>query len=304
MQTRLILRASASRLISRMPDIRGRNKLAYLANRLLLLNSKADPTAEVTMRLGHRMIVDFRSYTECASFYTHDYDTDEIRSILRLFKSEWVVFDVGANVGFWTVPMAKALGQSGRVHAFEPVPSNNLRLRENLRLNDLHGITVVHDLGLSDRPAVLPISLREDFTNGSGTGNASIVIDDSDRRFRCGMIKVDTLDNVFRPLNVKRLDFIKLDIEGHEDRFLDGAKSTIQQFRPLIYMEINEPYYSRRGLDATTVFEEWARSTDYVYGLRTSKGWRLRDLRQRKPVIDNVLASPAEAAAEILLEIG
>jgi len=303
MQTRHFLRASASQLISRIPDIRGRNKLAYLANRLFLLNSSADSTAEVSMRLGHRMIVDLRAYAECASFYTHDYDTEEIRSVLRMFKSDWVVLDVGANVGFWTVPMTKALGPGGRVHAFEPVSSNNLRLRENVRLNGLQSITEIHELGLSDRRATLRISLREDFANGSDTGNAAIVIDDSDGRFQCGMIEVDTLDNIFPSLNVKRLDFIKVDIEGHEDRFLNGASSTIGQFRPIIHMEINEPYYSRRGLDATTLFEEWAKSANYAYALRTSKGWRLRDLRHRKPVIDNVLALPAERANEILQQI-
>ncbi len=255
------------------------------------------------MRLGHRMIVDLRAYAECASFYTHDYDTEEIRSVLRMFKSEWVVLDVGANVGFWTVPMTKALGPGGRVHAFEPVSSNNLRLRENVRLNDLQSITEVYKLGLSDRRATLRISLREDFANGSGTGNASIVIDDSDGRFQCKMIEVDTLDNIFPSLNVKRLDFIKVDIEGHEDRFLNGASSTIGQFRPIIHMEINESYYSRRGLDATTLFEEWAKSANYAYALRTSKGWRLRELRHRKPVIDNALALPAERADEILLQI-
>jgi FkbM family methyltransferase len=303
MQTRQMLRASASQLISRLPDIRGRNKLAYFANRVFLLNSSSDATAEVTMRLGHRMIVDLRAYTEFASFYTHDYDTQEIRSVLRLFKPEWVVLDVGANVGFWTIPMAKALGPAGRVHPFEPISSNHLRLRENVRLNGLQSITQVHELGLSDRRATLQISLREDFANGSGTGNASIVIDDSDGRFQCAMIEVDTLDKIFPSLNVERLDFVKVDIEGHEDKFLAGAASTIGQFRPIIHMEINEPYYSRRGLDATTVFEEWAKSAKYACALRTSKGWRLRDLRHRRPVIDNVLALPAERASEILPQL-
>jgi len=255
------------------------------------------------MLLGHRMIVDLRAYTEFASFYTHDYDTQEIRSVLRLFKPEWVVLDVGANVGFWTIPMAKALGPAGRVHPFEPISSNHLRLRENVRLNGLQSITQVHELGLSDRRATLQISLREDFANGSGTGNASIVIDDSDGRFQCAMIEVDTLDKIFPSLNVERLDFVKVDIEGHEDKFLAGAASTIGQFRPIIHMEINEPYYSRRGLDATTVFEEWAKSAKYACALRTSKGWRLRDLRHRRPVIDNVLALPAERASEILPQL-
>ena len=255
------------------------------------------------MRLGHRMIVDLRAYTECASFYTHDYDTQEIRAVLRMFKSDWVVLDVGANVGFWTIPMARMLRPGGKVHAFEPVPSNNLRLRENLGLNGLGSTTEVHDLGLSDRPATLPISLREDFANGSGTGNASIVIDDSDGRFRCRMIKVDALDNIFPSLNVKRLDFIKVDIEGHEDKFLDGASSTIRKFRPILHMEINESYYRRRGLVATTTFEGWAKSADYACALRTSRGWKLWDLRHRKPVIDNVLALPAERADGILVQL-
>src|SRR5271157_3232168 len=298
-----MLRASASQLISRIPNIRGRDRIAHLANRLFLLNSSTDSTTEVTMRLGHRMIVDLRAHTECASFYTHDYDTEEIRSVLRMFQSDWMVLDVGANIGFWTIPMAKALGPGGRVHAFEPVTSNNLRLHENIRLNALQSITEVHELGLSDRCATLRISLRDDFANGSGTGNAAIVIDESDDRYQREMIKVNTLDNIFPLLNAKGLDFIKVDIEGHEDKFLSGASSTIRQFRPIIHMEVNEPYYSRRGLEATTLFEEWAKSANYAYALRTSKGWRLRDLRHRKPVIDNVLALPAERANEILLQI-
>ncbi|MGA8874593.1 MAG: FkbM family methyltransferase [Candidatus Korobacteraceae bacterium] len=297
-----MLRASASQLISRIPDFRGRNRLAYVANRLLL-NSSAGSTAEVAMRLGHRMIVDLRAHSEYASFYTHDYDTEEIRSVLRMFTPEWVVLDVGANVGFWTIPMAKALGPGGKVHAFEPVASNNLRLRENARLNGMERTLVVHELGLSDRRASLRISLREDFANGSGTGNASIVIDDSDGRFQCGVVEVETLDNIFPSLNMKRLDFIKVDIEGHEDKFLSGAASTIGQFRPILHMEINEPYYSRRGLDATTVFGEWAASANYGYALRTTKGWRLRDVGQRKPVIDNVLALPAERASQVLQQM-
>ncbi|HTZ57189.1 MAG TPA: FkbM family methyltransferase, partial [Acidobacteriaceae bacterium] len=186
---------------------------------------------------------------------------------------------------------------------FEPVASNNLRLRENVRLNVLEGTVAVHELGLSDCRASLPISLREDFANGSGTGNAAIVIDDSDGRFQCGVVEVDTLDEIFPSFSQNRLDFIKVDIEGHEDKFLRGAAATIGQFRPILHMEINEPYYSRRGLDATTVFGEWAASLNYVYALRTAKGWKLRELRQRKPVIDNVLALPAERASQVLQQV-
>ena len=246
------------------------------------------------------MIVDLRANGECPSFYTHDYDTEDICACLRLFEPDSVVLDVGANVGFWTVPMARVLSGGGKIHAFEPLPSNLKRLRENVRLNGLEGVVEIHEVGLSDKAATVEISLREDFSNGSDTGNAAIVIDESDRQFRCTAIAVEALDEVFPSLKLERLDFAKADIEGHEDKFLAGASSVISQFRPVLYMEINEPYYTRRGLDATELFQAWLDSAGYVCALRGPDGWIQRELRLRKPVIDNVLFLPKERSKEIL----
>ena len=297
------MRTASAQVISRIPDIRGRGRLAYFANRLTLPKSDSDFTAEVTMRLGYRMLVDLRARTEYTSFYTHDYDNEDIRMCMRLLQRDSVVFDVGANVGFWTIPMAMMLGGEGRVHAFEPIPANAKRLRENLRLNDVDDIVDIHEIGLSDETSTVDISLREDFSNGSDTGNAAIVIDDSDKHFRCTRIKVAALDQVYQSLGIKRLDFVKLDIEGHEDRFLAGAASVIARFRPIIYMEINEPYYTRRGLDATDLFQSWLDSADYTCALRNPSGWTPKTLRLRRPVIDNVLLLPTEQVNEILSQL-
>jgi FkbM family methyltransferase len=270
---------------------------------LTLPKSDSDFAVEVAMRLGHRMIVDLRSFGECHSFYTHDYDTEDIRSCLRLLERNSVALDVGANVGFWTVPLAMKLRGGGRVYAFEPLPTNSRRLRENIRLNGLDDVAEIHEIGLSDKAATVEISLREDFSNGSDTGNAAIVIDDSDKKFRCTKIEVDALDHVFESLKFKQLDFVKVDIEGHEDLFLAGASAVIAQFRPIIYLEINEPYYTRRGLDATDLFQSWLDSADYICALRGSHGWIPKRLGLRRPVIDNVLLLPAERLKEILPQL-
>jgi FkbM family methyltransferase len=214
-----------------------------------------------------------------------------------------VAFDVGANVGFWTIPIALKLRPAGRVYAFEPVSSNSVRLRDNAKLNDVSDVVGIHEVGLSDRTETVEISLREDFSNGSSTGNAAIVIDNSDKHYRCITVDVVALYQIFQSLTLRRLDFMKVDIEGHEDRFLTGAASVIAEFRPIIYMEINEPYYKRRGLDATHLFQSWLDSANYICALRGPHGWIPRALELRRPVIDNVLMLPAERLQEILPQL-
>ena len=135
---------------------------------------------------------------------------------------------------------------------------------------------------------------------GGGTGNASIVIDSDDLRFTCEEIKVVPLDGpVFESLGVERLDFIKADIEGHEDRFLAGAREVIRRWRPVIYLEINDFYYKRRGVDPTQSFEEWMDANSYRSVLWTHSGWKLSRLVNRKPGLDNVFFVPAERAEDL-----
>jgi FkbM family methyltransferase len=300
MLTKRKLRGWVSLFLSRLPDIRGKGRLTYALNRWLLPRAESECIVETEMHLGYRMVVDLRTLTESPAVYTHDYNNQEIRSCLRLLQADSVILDVGANIGFWTVPMALMLNAEGRVHAFEPLPGNCNRLRENIRLNGVEHVVHIHEVGLSDKPATLEVSLREDFAHGSGTGNAAIVIDERDRQFRCTTIDVDTLDRVFDSLDIPRLDFVKIDIEGHEDKCLAGAGSVISRFRPIMVIEINEHYYKRRGIDVDERFQSWLTSFNYVCAFRTSQGWNLREFRSRKPPIDNVLLLPSERLAELL----
>jgi FkbM family methyltransferase len=287
-------------MFSNAPDFRGKGSLIYALNRLLLPRSASECIVTTKLRLGYTMKVDLRSLTESLPAYTGDYDNRDIRACLNLLSSDSVALDVGANIGFWTVPIALKVSNRGHVHAFEPLPRNCERLRENLSLNGLGDTVCVHEIGLSDKPASVAISLREDFSEGSLTGNASIVIDDEDRRFDCTTIEVDTLDRIFDSLHLGQVDFIKADIEGHEDRFLAGANSVISRFRPALFIEINEPYYQRRGIDVDEIFQSWLSSYQYVCALRTARGWRIGEIRMRKPVIDNLLFLPRERHTELL----
>lgn len=69
-------------------------------------------------------------------------------------------------------------------------------------------------------------------------------------------VRVSTLDAFVQSADVHRIDFIKVDTEGHELLLLKGGKSALQRFRPLVYMEVNDAWLATSGKCASNVAEE------------------------------------------------
>lgn len=249
------------------------------------------------MRLGYRMRIDLRSYTEVFAYYTGRYETELIAAALRLMPMAGVAVDVGANVGFWAVPFA----QRGIVHAFEPVPSNAARLAENAALNGITDRLYIHEVALSDHVGSAAITLREDFGRGATTGNAALVIDHDDDRFPSVMVRLDTLDSLASGLLLDRIDVMKVDIEGHEDSFLRGARNTIARARPTIFIEWNRAYYDQRQVDPAALVAHALADLDYVY-LRRIDGehWDLVPAFGSPKRMDELIIAPREAAGRLI----
>lgn len=295
-------RSAAAAVLSRLPWFRGKGRIAAALNkRFPVVPSNA--IARARMRLGYEMLVDLRARTEFLAYYTGEYDTRNIRSVLRLVEPHWIILDVGANIGFWSVPMARAVRESGRLHCFEPVPSNFRLLTANVERNRVAARVHVHQLGLSDQSGTVQISLREDFAGGAETGNAAIVIDADDSRFQCVQVEVCPLDDLFDSLALNRIDFMKVDIEGHEHKFLAGAAQTIARFRPILLIEINDHYYERQGLDPTALFQDWLLRNSYVAAFRGTDRWRFSNLSNRRRGINDVLFFPRENAHESMARL-
>ena len=240
-----------------LPNIRGKGRMATFLNGFFLKKGSKS-LVEVTMKNGTRVIVDLHSKTELPAFFSGHYDPEIIRACMAIYDPEKVFLDVGANIGFWSVSIGRYIqhsGSSGRLLAFEPHPGNFGRLNENIELNHLSGVLQTFPFGLSDESRCLNLVLREDFVGGSGTGNASIATSkDFDHGFESISINVEILDEVYceiaAGLPCETIDFIKVDIEGHEDYFLRGGHSTLCRFRPVIVTEINKGFLDARGLEA------------------------------------------------------
>jgi len=283
-----------------MPDVKGRGTVAKLIAKYFP-PPLDDAIVWTSMRLGHQILVDLRSETELVAYYTGDYESKLIKAALKLIRPDSVVLDVGANIGLWTVPLARALSPAGCLHAFEPIPQNFARLEKNIGGNDIRAVVQLHRIGLSDTQASISMALREDFQNGAETGNASIVINSNDGRFPWVDIAVVPLDgDLFHSLKIDRIDFIKIDIEGHEDKFLSGAMNILQRFRPIIFLEINDYYYHQRHIDPSEVFGNLMRKLNYAAALERSGRWRLDGIQNRDRDFANIFYLPAERANDLI----
>lgn len=254
---REVLVPEATRVLSQVfhhvPSFRGRGRLLWSLNSLLLRRADVSSPAVAQMRPGHRMLVDLRSKTEFHAYYTGEYDAENLRAVSALAEPDWVALDIGANIGFHAVPLAltlRSLGGQGKLYCFEPVPSNRERLEQNLALNGAREACEIYGFGLSNAPGEAQITLREDFEFGSTTGNAALVISDGlDAQFRTLTVVLKRLDDWVEEQALSRLDFIKIDVEGHEDLVFEGGLKTLARFRPVLLAEMNNSYFQRRKVE-------------------------------------------------------
>jgi FkbM family methyltransferase len=155
------------------------------------------------------------------------------KSVLAPFlKRGSVALDVGANLGLMTGVLSHLVGPDGHVHSFEPSPTTHRKLAALVAENKLLNVTT-HNLGCSDEEGQLHLNLTENSgysslrsANEIGSGVKEIQV-----------VQVVTLDD-YLAVRLKRLDLIKIDTEGFEDRVLSGARHLLRRFRPVVYIEL------------------------------------------------------------------
>ena len=132
------------------------------------------------------------------------------------------LFDVGANVGNWT-RMALRLVPGAGVHAFELVPDTAAQLMRSL---SGHSSVVVNALGLDRKDGEVQVRYFPTFSEGSSVTGTNV-----DLPFEWRTARVTTGDAYCAKCGIDRIDFVKLDVEGAEDRVLDGFAETLRAGR-------------------------------------------------------------------------
>jgi FkbM family methyltransferase len=148
-----------------------------------------------------------------------------------LVSKEDYVLDVGANIGC----TALALGERAfKVVAFEPAPSTFEFLRRNVSHSGLTNVQLVNS-ALGSAPGEAQITFSASNRSGAFVSSHTSVSRDHVHE----KIVVRRLDEVMPTLDVPRVDFIKIDVEGFEQSVLTGGAQTIARFRPVVMLELN-----------------------------------------------------------------
>jgi FkbM family methyltransferase len=218
---------------------------------------------------GHELVVDdylgeFRvavdmTYPVEREMFVNWYEPDAVALIDSLVGDGDVCLDIGANVGALTIAIARRVGPTGHVYAFEPGTVTYPRLVRNLEMNPSIGRRVVPlRLGVSDQPGTL--YWNEEAHN---RGNATLYESSGTP------VPVVTIDGHFAGQPLQRLDFVKIDVEGMEYEVLSGARRTLLAHRPVIYLETLPHFASIRGFPVRERIEELLRELGYaLYGVR------------------------------------
>lgn len=154
----------------------------------------------------------------------------QLEMFSQIIRPGHTVLDVGANIGGYTLPFAQAVGPSGTVWAYEPQPVVFQNLCANLALNGLVNTRAFNAGCGADSGQIMVPPIRYD-TQGNFGG---VSLDMFKEHGEATPIPIYKLDEHFTG---RRLDFMKIDVEGMELDVLQGAQELIRKFQPIIYAE-------------------------------------------------------------------
>jgi FkbM family methyltransferase len=192
----------------------------------------------------------------------------------KIVKPGNVVLDIGANIGSHTLPLANLVGDEGRVIAFEPTRYAISKLNKNIQLNkhlqnriSVNQVMLVagkHEHLKSEIYSSWPLFEHGEELHKKHRGQ---LMDTA------GAIAI-SLDNALQQMEIHKVDFIKLDVDGHEYSVLAGSLCTLTKNRPIILMEL-APYLFDEKNDESCDFEKMIsifRDLEYsLYDVNTNK---------------------------------
>jgi FkbM family methyltransferase len=155
------------------------------------------------------------------------FETEVFRRLCR--QGDFVV-DIGANIGWYSIIASRLVGQTGKVVAFEPDPTNLQILKKNVALIANAAEVEIHDLALADRKSSVKLFLCPD-----NLGDHRLFDDGTGRDVV--LVGVDTLDLLFGDVP-RRPTLVKSDTQGSEAKILRGAdKLFAEAWRPVLILE-------------------------------------------------------------------
>jgi FkbM family methyltransferase len=157
------------------------------------------------------------------------FESAEIKELCRYIKPG-VAMDIGANIGIYTISMAKEMGAKGEIWSFEPLPPNVKQVEDNLLLNNLNNARI-YPIALGNENGTIALKLSDDDMFAS---TVEVFSYESGKTLDVAIKKLDT---VWQEKNKPAVSVIKIDVEGAEMDVLAGAVEVLKANKPVLLLE-------------------------------------------------------------------
>lgn len=238
------------------------------------------PLRQTRLRIvGIQMECDLRRFIQRHLYFLGSYEPEQVAFWMQCARQAEVVFDVGANVGLYSLAAAAASSRAA-IHAFEPTPEMVERFRTNIALNQFDQIIVnAVAVGHQSGEIYLHYSGGTDGANEGMNYVSAETLETTDR-----VVPMITLDNYCEQHQIDVIDLLKIDIEGNEYNALRGAERLLQRSAVhSIFMELNSWAVERSGhalSDIVTLL------SDYNYRFYEIRRDRLTEITDKRLLVD------------------
>lgn len=179
------------------------------------------------------------------------YEPEETAMVLRLVEGVDTVFDIGANIGWYSLNIATRFGSAVEIQSFEPLPPTFDQLVANVALNDARSVHP-NPFGFSDESCEKAFYYYPEGSGNASTANLS-GREDVDR-IAC---RVKTLDEYTCETGILP-GFIKCDVEGAELLVFRGGRATIAKARPIVFTEMLRKWAKEFGYTPNDIVDWFA----------------------------------------------
>jgi len=201
------------------------------------------------VRAGCRMRLDLREQVSRMIYFLGTHEPNETALIEQMLQPDWVVIDVGAQIGFYTLLVARKLDPSmGRVYSVEANPGTYQRLRFHVMTNELHHVTVMNR-AMGESAETIDLYPGHDYNSALSS------VFERERGVVPVTVSQITLDDLVHKYGLRRCDLVKIDVEGAEGAVIRGGLKTLERFRPRLLIELNRPMLARADTSPQTVAE-------------------------------------------------
>lgn len=204
---------------------------------------------------GLRLALDLADHVIGLAILRDRYERDELRFVERTVRPGQHVVDVGAHIGFFAMHLARLVGPTGSVDAFEPFPPNATLLEQSVAENRVEAIVRLHRRGVGARSGTLRLAFARETLN---TGGAYLVTEGRAplEHLDTAEVEVVALDAAALP---RPVSFLKMDVEGAEPLVIEGARNLLSRDRPIVLSELHREQLARvTGTTPAAVIETMA----------------------------------------------